>query len=73
MTQIDMQTVKSSNISKVGYDSETKTLAIEFVDGTLYHYDDVKKDVYDDLLAAKSMGRYVHDNIKRRFKFVKPD
>lgn len=65
--------IESSNVKSVGYDQDTKTLAIEFVDGTIYHYEDVKQDTYNDLLGAKSVGKFVHANIKGVYKHAKQD
>lgn len=68
---IEMKPVESTNISKVGYDPATKTLAVAFADGSLYHYQNVEPSAHDDLLAAKSMGSHLHKNIKGAYKYAK--
>ena len=68
---IDRTPVSSSNVKSVGFDSDTGTLAIEFSDGSIYHYADCSKDHYNNLLAAKSVGSYIHNNIKGVYKHSK--
>lgn len=70
---IEMNSVKSSNISQIGYDPKEKTLAVEFSDGSLYHYHNVDRSCYEELLTAKSVGGHFHKEIKRSYKFTKQD
>jgi len=63
--------VQSSNVKSVGHDANTNTSAVEFKDGSVYHYHDVPKDVHDGLVAAKSVGGYIHANIKGTYKHSK--
>lgn len=69
--KIDYRGVKSSNVDKVGYDEATKTLGVVFKNGGAYHYADVPKSVYDALLAADSVGAYIHAHVKGRFSHSK--
>lgn len=63
--KITMQNVEgSSNIDEVGYDPDTKTLAVKFFSGQLYHYKEVPKEKYQGLINAKSVGGYFYANIK---------
>jgi len=55
----------SSNINKAGYDKNNNILAVEFKDGTIYHYQNVHRDEYNNLIGAKSVGKYLHTNIKK--------
>lgn len=59
--------VKSSNIASVGYDPESRTMQVNFLSGTQYHYYGVDQPVYDRFLRSKSLGSYLADNIKDRF------
>ena len=68
---IDRVPVKSSNIKATGYDPETKTMAIEFSSGEIYHYENVEKSVHDDLIGAKSIGKHFYSTIKSGYKFKK--
>jgi hypothetical protein len=61
--------VKSSNICSVGYDTLLKILQVEFLNGSVYQYYDVPKDIYDKLLKADSKGRFFNANISFRFRY----
>jgi len=56
--------VESSNLSSVGYNSESAVLEIEFKSGGIYQYSGVPQDVYDGLINAASKGKYFHRYIK---------
>jgi len=60
------QAVKSSTIRSVGYDPATKKLHIEFSSGSVYEYSDVPAHRHADLLAAPSIGSFLHTHIKGR-------
>ena len=68
---IPLMAVKSSQIAGVGYDLASKTLAIRFNSGGLYHYAGVNAEEYLKLTNAKSIGTYFGSNIKNVFKFIK--
>lgn len=64
--------VESSNIKSIGYDSENEILEIEFNLGVVYQYFGVPQNEYDTLMNADSHGRYFDRNIKKAgYKFVK--
>lgn len=66
---IEMKSVKSSLIDKVGYDPEAKVLAVQMnYSSDVYLYQDVPQDIFDDLLAAESKGGFYVKNIKGKFK-----
>lgn len=80
MAAIERTPVESSNLLSAGYDSETKTLEIQFKDGkdaqakpgAVYQYHDVPSSVWDDFQGAESKGRYFHQAIKKGgFGFTK--
>jgi hypothetical protein len=56
--------VKSSNIASIGYDAQSKTLEVEFLNGTVYQYYNVPVSVYQGLMNAQSHGGYLADNVK---------
>ena len=68
---VDRTPVSSSNVRSIGHDATTNTLAIEFKDGSVYHYADCGKEHFDNLLAAKSIGSYIHKNIKGAYSHSK--
>jgi hypothetical protein len=58
------QTVKSKNVKSVGYNAEEKTLEVEFQSGGIYQYAGVQPEMYADLLAAESVGRFVSQVVR---------
>ena len=56
--------VASSNLCAVGYDFTSRTLEIEFNDGSVYRYSGVPENVYRALMSAGSHGRYFAAFIK---------
>lgn len=66
-----MKPVLSSNITEVGFDSKTNTLAICFRGGILYHHINVPNTEYDSLMAAESIGAYYREAIRGRYKRIK--
>ena len=66
---IEMKSVKSSLLDKVGYDPEAKVLAVQMnYSSDVYLYQDVPQSIFDDLLAADSKGGYYVKNIKGKYK-----
>jgi len=67
--ELDMKSVESSLLGKVGYDNATQTLVIQMVNSSdIYTYLDVPENIYDGLLTADSKGTYFVKNIKGKFK-----
>ena len=65
---IERKPVSSSNVKSVGHDPDSNTLEVEFSDGSVYHYHDVPKDVHEGLISSKSVGGFIHKNIKGSYK-----
>ena len=63
--------VESSNIESIGYDSNSKILEIEFNNYSIYRYYEVAEDVYDELMAAPSKGKYLIAKIRDRYRYEK--
>ena len=63
---IALSPVDSSQVKAIGYDEETKTLAVTFTRGTgaIYHYPDVAKETYDAFMACDSAGTFFGKHIK---------
>lgn len=62
---MDYVPVSSSNVAAVGYDPASNTLGIRFLNGSEYHYHSVGEDVYQGLLTASSVGRYLNECVKK--------
>lgn len=65
------QPVSSSNIKSVGYDPDSMLLEIEFHDGSIYQYSKVPQSVHRALMAAASLGSFLHKNIKGKYPYQK--
>lgn len=59
--------VSSSNIESVAYDGAGR-LQIKMKHGKMYDYQNVPSEVYSGLMGARSMGSYLHENIKGKCK-----
>jgi DNA helicase HerA-like ATPase len=68
---MDREYVSSSTVASVGYDAETLTLEVEFIDGGLYQYFDVPEGEAEGLVGASSVGGYLNDNIKGRYRYAR--
>lgn len=63
-----LETVESDVIHAVGYDDPLNILEIIFNSGAIYQYRGVPREVYDQLMAAESKGRYFGENIRGEFE-----
>ena len=71
-----MLDVTSSNVGRIGYDEGTRRLYVQFRDkradsrdGTVYEYEDVPEDVFEELMAQEelddgSVGTAFHRIVK---------
>jgi len=66
---MERKPVTSSNIASIGYDENTSTLEIEFLNNTIYQYFDVPQHVYNGIMSADSHGQYLAQNIKGEYNF----
>jgi len=65
---VDRERVDSSSVRSVGYDGRSHTLEVEFVNGGVYDYLDVPATEADRLRASESLGRYLNQRIKPRYR-----
>ncbi|MDR3611401.1 MAG: KTSC domain-containing protein [Ignavibacteriaceae bacterium] len=63
--------VSSSNVEALGYDDNTQTLRVWFLNGSIYDYRGVGKMEFEGLLNAPSIGSYLHKNIKGQYSYEK--
>ena len=61
--------VASSNIASLGYDPDTETLEVEFLNGSIYQYFNVPQNIFDQLYQASSKGRFLNTYIKNAYPF----
>jgi len=55
--------VESSMIAEVAYDESNEILELVYTSGAVWEYEGVEQEVYECLLKADSIGRYVRQNI----------
>lgn len=60
--------LNSSQVKKVALAEEG--LLVTFTKGTEYLYKGVTEAVYEDMLKAESVGKYLNANIKGKFEYV---
>ena len=66
---MDRYSVASSNISAVGYDEQFETLEVEFLNGSIYQYYNVPRNLYEQLMQAGSKGRFLNTYIKNAYPY----
>lgn len=71
------QPVKSSQVKSVAYHPESKTLEVIFhgsaakPGGSTYRYSDVPPEVHAKMMAAPSVGKFLHAEVKSKYKHLK--
>lgn len=68
MKKSNMQKVESSNVVSVGY--EDNKLYIEYKTGT-YEYVGTSRPLYEELLKAESVGRFIAARIRGIYSYKK--
>ena len=63
--------IKSSNIKKTEYDTETKKLVVEFNNGAKYEYEAVPHQIYTKFRMAESQGKFFTTDISKAYKYKK--
>jgi hypothetical protein len=63
--------IKSSNIRKTEYDTETKDLVVEFNNGFRYEYKNVPHNLYTQFRKAESQGKFFTTEISKKFSYKK--
>ena len=57
--------VQSSSVSSVGYDRDSSTLEIEFLNGSVYQYFGVPESIFNGLMNAPSKGTFLDQFVKK--------
>jgi hypothetical protein len=64
--------VQSSNLESVGYDAQTGTLEVGFLDGSVYQYFNVPSSIYEGLMSAASHGHFLDVHVKKAgYRYLK--
>ena len=68
---MERKPVQSSNLVSIGYDEAKQVLEVEFSGGGVYLYQEVPKQIFEEFMAAPSLGRYFYSGIRDRFQTEK--
>ena len=62
--------IKCRLLKSIGYDKESKTLEIEFLDMEVRNYSDVHEKVHEELMSTDRKRLYFLENIKGKYNDV---
>lgn len=63
--------IKSSNIKKTEYDLDSKSMIVEFNNGSKYEYKEVPHQIYTKFRMSESQGKFFSSEISKKYKFSK--
>jgi hypothetical protein len=63
--------VKSSNLKKTEYDTETKKMLVEFNNGLKYEYENIDLKIYTKFRMSESQGKFFSTEIAKNYKYKK--
>ncbi len=63
--------VESSNISSIGFDSQSGVLEVEFTSGDIYQYFDISEHLYREFMNTSSHGQFLNENIRDSYRYQK--
>lgn len=67
---MERRPVVSETVASVGYDGDALMLEVEFRrTGHIYEYFDVPAPVFEEFMAAPSLGLYLNTQIKPNFRY----
>lgn len=61
----------SSVVATIKYDTNTSTLRVIYVSGSVYDYKNVPEKVYKEMKEAFSKGEFLNKQIKPNYTFEK--
>ena len=61
----------SSLLKSATFDSQTNLLTISFQTGTVYGYEGVSQEVFEELKEASSAGNFFNSNIRDRYHYTR--
>ena len=63
--------VDSSNVSRVSFHEDTKTICVQFANGGLYAYSGADNAMFVSLVHAESVGKYLNSVVKAECPYAK--
>jgi len=61
----------STNVARLRFYEDTQTLEVEFRNGGVYQYFDVPQPLYEQLIAAESVGTFLNTQIKGAYRYAR--
>jgi KTSC domain len=66
-----IDTSESSTIARIGYDSDSQTMTVEFKNSATYNYFDVPAHVFQAISNAPSKGQYLAQQVKGTYRYAR--
>ena len=66
---VSIYTPDSTAVKQVIYDADTKNLDIQYIGGKWYRYRNVSDEVFQNLVQASSVGKFVNKNIIAYYEY----
>jgi hypothetical protein len=63
--------ITSSNLKSATYNTEEKTLMVEFNNGAIYEYNEVPWEIFTKFRMAESQGKFFNTSISKTYKYQK--
>jgi hypothetical protein len=61
---MDYVQVSSSMLSAIGHDAAENILGVRFCSGAEYYYFGVRRDIFESMLIAPSVGTFFNENVR---------
>jgi len=69
--EIELESVISSNIAAIGFDSKNSILRVQFTNGATYDATGAKQSDFDDFKSSKSKGVHFNKVLKQAFVWTR--
>jgi KTSC domain len=64
---MERKRLSSGKLRAAGYDEASRTMEIEFVNGDVFEYKSVSREIYRQLMASPSPSSFFEDKIDEQF------
>jgi hypothetical protein len=66
---MDREATASSTIGSIGYDQQSETLEVEFLNGSVYQYYNVPLALFEAFKSAPSKGQFLNTMIRNAYPY----
>lgn len=63
---ITHQPVKSSQLKSAGFCANRGCIEVKFANGGVYRYENCDQELFDSLMKAESVGKFVNANLRSK-------